>query len=1486
MNGSVSYGFAPGSTLVGDTVYVCQNDSLFFTTSDDEYVHNDTVYFINFSSYQWNQFTCSPFSTTILPSGTPFASPGDTAWNLNALASTPGLYLFGVSALCQYVYLGDTTTTDTVADYIFLRIRPAPLSNAGNDTLFCLSTSGTNPWVIQLDGNNPSPFVGYWTINDLHGNYSFQDSTDFNTFVYLANNPYNYNSEFSWTVIDTTTGCSSTDLVNVKHPMEIHPVNIYPDTIVVCDNRIQLGPLGIQGTNYITQYGGFTGPVTNPTQYTFGDSIYYEWTETSSMPDSLITINYTAQVVEIIVDSAGFYNFDLSIYGYCGNSSDQVVIQFLSDSTLGPPIPVWTYNCNDSTNFTVVHTAPPSGATVNYLFIQPDSSSTGSMSFTSINDSTVRILNLIDTIPYVQLQYSFTWAGSTCIKTALITIYNEYHPWQNVQDTILPCGQTAYNFLLSAPGQSVWTGQTPVYNQSFTLIQEAIPASYLNGGYIYNMNIPGDYKIKIMRWSACGDTLIDTLKITTLGPPPPPSAGIPLLVPCGATEINLASNVPVWGNGIWSLPFPIGLPTSHPDFNPGGFPSNWVGLNFSDSTSSHTTVSNLVVPGDYYFVWNISSGSCGNFYDTLTVYVPDPIYDTAYAGIDTIICDTTAFWLNAAEHPVFSGYWSQDSLSNPNIISFTNADSSSTQVIGMIPGGSYQFFYHLNGACNSATDSVTVIYDICCLASVDPVYQKWWNDTLIDQPTVLSGKYYVDGMVTVSELIDITNVDMVFGTCGGITFIDNAQIRANNSVFRPCNYFDNWIGFRWNGANNSIIEACTFKNACIGIEIGQGGNIQIKHNLFNNNAIGIALRETRQNEAISGNQFIWDSWRDTLFARVCPSQIPQTNVITGITALNSNVRTVISNNEFTGAAFQPGDTQYNYLRFEGVNFTNGNVHLSNNRFTNNTCAFFGHGGDYILSNNTVETNTPNIYHTADIFLDSVNFADISQNQLLNHVAPAEIRGLDKTGVYINSLYGGVVSVEGNKIEGFYNGLVARNSKGEIFVNENEISNFFQNGIFADNSLINISCNTLNGRISDEYLPNGIWLLVDQAGFDYIGNSKIRSNCIFETNYAVIIQGVQNDTVDVGKNIFTNNFMYNYHEIGLYVIGYGMQSGPGNSFVSNNNGNGYSTDIHTSNANVRSVYDYGIKSTESNFGFGVQIDSLDILHSTASCGTQISDYQGNAGNEAQMTNLFTVCLPIKLDSANVYEGWGEGIFRIKAAAAQNLSVLPSVEADRQANFLLGITKLNPDPAKFDEAFSYFETLNNLSDFGTTALHLKNAMQKNDFMVAKNILSNFSPNNLELQEWKLIHERLVNHFLIPASYQEIEGWDRNGLQLERSILVQQYYIHALHQTRPSSLAQLPILAKAEKGNRTVLSNEPEISVYPNPVSEELNLLINCKDQNPLLIEINNISGELVYQQSSTVSSGILKINLASLNSGLYLVKLSDAEGNMKAVKFVKQ
>lgn len=166
MSASITTNFGNATDQVVDTVYVCEGDSLFFTSNDTTYTYNDTTHFINFSTYQWAQLTCAPFSPTVLPMGAQFASAGNTSWNMYGFAATPGLYLFTLTAICQFVHAGDTTTNDTVVDAIYLRIRPAPIANAGTDTLYCESNFTSLPWTLQLDGNDPTPNIGYWMITD------------------------------------------------------------------------------------------------------------------------------------------------------------------------------------------------------------------------------------------------------------------------------------------------------------------------------------------------------------------------------------------------------------------------------------------------------------------------------------------------------------------------------------------------------------------------------------------------------------------------------------------------------------------------------------------------------------------------------------------------------------------------------------------------------------------------------------------------------------------------------------------------------------------------------------------------------------------------------------------------------------------------------------------------------------------------------------------------------------------------------------------------------------------------------------------------------------------------------------------------------------------------------------------------------------------------------------------------------------------------
>ena len=62
--------------------------------------------------------------------------------------------------------------------------------------------------------------------------------------------------------------------------------------------------------------------------------------------------------------------------------------------------------------------------------------------------------------------------------------------------------------------------------------------------------------------------------------------------------------------------------------------------------------------------------------------------------------------------------------------------------------------------------------------------------------------YIADGVIiTVQDaLLDLTNVDIIFGECAGIQFIGDAEVRANNSVFRPCDVNETWLGFIFRGS--------------------------------------------------------------------------------------------------------------------------------------------------------------------------------------------------------------------------------------------------------------------------------------------------------------------------------------------------------------------------------------------------------------------------------------------------------------------------------------------------------------------------------------------------------------------------------------------------------------------------------------------------------------------------------------------------------------
>lgn len=76
-----------------------------------------------------------------------------------------------------------------------------------------------------------------------------------------------------------------------------------------------------------------------------------------------------------------------------------------------------------------------------------------------------------------------------------------------------------------------------------------------------------------------------------------------------------------------------------------------------------------------------------------------------------------------------------------------------------------------------------------------------------------------------------------------------------------------------------------------------------------------------------------------------------------------------------------------------------------------------------------------------------------------------------------------------------------------------------------------------------------------------------------------------------------------------------------------------------------------------------------------------------------------------------------------------------------------------------------------------------------------------------------------------------------------------------------------------------NETSITIYPNPSTR----IFNIVSQQNISVEIYDLLGKLVYSQS--LVSGTNSIDISNFNSGVYLLKATDANGNTETHKLIK-
>ncbi|MEM1137864.1 MAG: T9SS type A sorting domain-containing protein, partial [Bacteroidota bacterium] len=77
---------------------------------------------------------------------------------------------------------------------------------------------------------------------------------------------------------------------------------------------------------------------------------------------------------------------------------------------------------------------------------------------------------------------------------------------------------------------------------------------------------------------------------------------------------------------------------------------------------------------------------------------------------------------------------------------------------------------------------------------------------------------------------------------------------------------------------------------------------------------------------------------------------------------------------------------------------------------------------------------------------------------------------------------------------------------------------------------------------------------------------------------------------------------------------------------------------------------------------------------------------------------------------------------------------------------------------------------------------------------------------------------------------------------------------------------------------------VKLFPNPALNSIT--INNLDRTSVnTVKVFNTSGKIMYEQDREIL-GELKINLSMFSAGLYIMKLSQANGKVSSLKFVKQ
>ena len=755
---------------------------------------------------------------------------------------------------------------------------------------------------------------------------------------------------------------------------------------------------------------------------------------------------------------------------------------------------------------------------------------------------------------------------------------------------------------------------------------------------------------------------------------------------------------------------------------------------------------------------------------------------------------------------------------------------------------------------------------LCCFAASDTNYIHILDSVTYVNDMVWSNKYYVADNVIVTvdngSVLDITNVDVVFGECAGIVVKNGSYLRVNNSVLRPCEVDGSWRGVYFDGPGkfDNIINETTFKNAEVALYFVNSADAVVSSGLFSNCNYGIRIDGNAAfNHPISGNRFVTDDFFPDFRCETRYSFVSNLSTY-GIYAMSSILENQVSHNDFINSK----DTEF--PRTYGIYQTMGGIRISENTFTDmfNSIWLQSPFAYCAIENNEIEVNVAPIFIFPSVYVLSSSgpIIEINHNEITNNYN----KHLNHSAIYAVSTSN--MSIVGNEIYGFYYGIVASASTNHQ-ITENIINDAHLAGIFfyeSANSSSYITCNQIKMKTFNS--------TYGMLAYNMSEQSEVSSNCVTDCATSLYFYGWPLSTgASPLLPKIRNNYLYNYTLAGIGVTGYngniGTVTDPGqNTLHSNYNS---AVDINSS-ASITVADNYGMY----NISFPqVQIVSNNPYHSTASCGHQIFNMpsQGNLNVNYSCDNFLHIADPL-----------------IGAAGTFKLSETYQIDNTPQENQLAEILNVvgtldNSDQSEIESLLDESGLTESDRDLVQYIFHRKHA----GYEKAYQHLNLFNPDNQQEEDYKylmLLELRMLLHGnpLIPD--------EETGIletMIDRESEYSNVAITLLNQKdyRDHTVWE-PFNGPDISGNNSKIQDTENnyLNIYPVPATDQVFIEYINASSGSSLLQVFDASGRLVTEYSSEIIADGFSVNIKRLTEGFYYVALSDPDaGIILNGKFMK-